>query len=296
MDLLDGMRSFVAVVESGSFTAAGARLGISNKLVSKYVASLEQKLGASLLHRTTRTLSLTEAGERYLGGARTVLNAVDMAQAELLGTGGMAGRLRVAAPLTFGESFVTDATRSFLKLYAEVEIELHLSDQVVDLAQGGFDLAIRIGNLRDSSLKTRRLGETTMRVVASPDYLKLHGVPRHPDELADHTCIRDTNAATYNHWRFMVDGNMVQLPVSGPFSANSASACLALARAGEGLFICPDIFLSEDLANGTLQQILQDYPSEKIAIQMVRLPSGFSGEKCDAFMGVLASEFAKRFS
>lgn len=295
MDLVDGMRSFVAVVESGSFTAAGARLGISNKLVGKHVAGLEQRVGMSLLHRTTRTLSLTEAGERYLAGARHVLDAVDRADADLRGAGGMAGRLRVAAPLTLGEQLVTDATRRFLSQYPETKVELHLSDHVVDLAQGGFDLAIRVGNLRNSSLIARRLGETAMRVVASPDYLSRHGCPKHPDDLATHCCIRDTNAATYNHWRFEIDGHLVQVPVAGRFAANSAPACLDLARAGDGVFICPDIFLEADLASGRLVQILGDYPSDTIAIQMLRLPSGFSRVKSEAFMDVLRARYMQAY-
>lgn len=291
MDKIDGMRAFVAAVETGSFTAAGARLGISNKLVSKYIVTLEKQLGATLLHRTTRTLSLTDPGERYLGGARKVLASLAEAETDLRGVEGLAGRLRVAAPLTFGEGFVTHATRAFLAQHPNVAVDLHLSDQMVDLAQGGFDLAVRIGNLRDSALRSRRLGETQMRVVASPKYLRERGVPRHPDDLRRHACIRDTNAATYNHWRFEIDGQHVRIPVAGSFAANSAPACLVLARAGDGVFICPDIFLKDDLQQGTLVQVLEGFPSGSVTIQVVRLPSQFSNEVARTYTAHLSRAF-----
>lgn len=294
MDRIDLMRSFVAVVESGSFTAAGARLGFSNKLVSKYIAALEERLGQPLLHRTTRTLSLTDAGARYLEGARQVLAAVEEAEAALTGDDSRAltGRLRIAAPIGFGEGFVTDATRAYLEAHPGMAVELHLSDGYVDLAQGGFDLAVRIGNLRDSSLIARRFGRTEQWVVASPDYLARAGVPGHPDDLSGHACIRDTNAAVWNRWRFTVEGREVQVPVQGRFTANSASACLTMARAGYGLYLGLDLFVGPDVAAGRLVRVMAAYPAGTTAIQTVHLPSAFRQDKVRSYGDFLIARFA----
>lgn len=293
MDRIDLIRSFVTVVEAGSFTAAAARLGISNKLVSKYIAALEGQLGTALLHRTTRTLSLTDAGERYLNGARRVLAALDEAEADLRGSAGLTGRLRIAAPVTFGEQFVTPHTRDYLAAHPGIEVELALSDSIVDLARGGFDLAVRIGTLRDSSLIARRLGTTRLIVVASPDYLDRHGTPDRPEALRDHACILDSNNPTWQSWRFTVEGREVQVPVHGRFVANSAPACLTLARAGDGLALTVDLFCAADLAEGRLVQVLRAFPAAEVPIQMVHLPSAFRAGKLRHYMDFLAARFAQ---
>ncbi|MCK0141075.1 LysR family transcriptional regulator [Aliiroseovarius sp. F20344] len=284
------MQSFVAVVETGSFAAAGQRLGISNKLVSKRVAGLENQLGMSLLHRTTRSMSLTHEGERYLEGARRVLAELEHLESEFDSTGGLKGTVRVAAPLTYGDTAVAYAANRFVEQHPNVTIELELSDHYVDLAKGGFDIAIRIGNLSDSSLIVRKLGETSMKVVAAPTYLEKHGAPDHPFQLSDHVCIRDANNPDPNRWFFNIDGQQALVPVAGPFLANSPPACLVPTRAGLGVFMCPDVFLGDDLKTGRLIELLSGFPSRTLPIQSVQLPSAFRKSRVKVFVEFMSRE------
>lgn len=290
MDRIDGMQSFVAVVETGSFAAAGQRLGISNKLVSKRVAQLENLLGMALLHRTTRSMSLTHEGERYLEGARRVLAELEQLETEFDASEGLTGIVRVAAPLTYGDTAVARAAKRFVQAHPKVSIELELSDQYVDLAKGGFDIAIRIGDLSDSSLIVRKLGETSMKVVAAPSYIETHGAPEHPSELSDHLCIRDSNNPDPNRWPFMIEGQRVQVPVHGPFLANSPPACLVPTHAGLGIFLCPDIFLGDDLETGRLVELFPHFHSRTLPIQSVQLPSGFRKPRVKKFVDFMRQE------
>ncbi len=287
MDRIDGMQSFVAVVDTGSFAAAGQRLGISNKLVSKRVAQLENHLEMTLLHRTTRSMSLSHEGERYLEGARRVLAELEQLESEFDGSAGLKGVVRVAAPITYGDMAVAKAAARFVEQHPNVTVELDLSDRYVDLAKGGFDIAIRIGSLSDSSLIVRKLGETQMKVVATPSYLATYGTPSHPAELSNHVCIRDANNPDPNRWPFQIEGQTVQVPVSGPILANSPSACLVPTRAGQGIFICPDVFLADDLKAGRLVDLFPKFHSRTIPIQSVQLPSAFRKPRVKAFVELM---------
>lgn len=291
MDQIDGMRTFVAVVETGSFSAASKRLGMSNKLVSKYITTLESRLKVNLLHRTTRSMSLTPEGRTYLEGCRRVLSEVDALESSLDGSGDFTGKIRIAAPLTYGETVVTKAALAFMEAHPKMVIEIDLSDEYADLAQGGYDLAIRIGALKDSSLKARKLGETDLIVVASPSYIDVHGVPTHPDELSAHICIRDANNPDPNRWPFLIEGKMVHIPVTGPFIANSPPACLLPTYAGKGVFICPDVFLGDDLESGRLVRLLSGFYSRTIGIHALRLPSAHQNPKVTAFVEFMRNQF-----
>jgi DNA-binding transcriptional LysR family regulator len=294
LDRIDGMQSFVAVVETGSFAAAGQRLGISNKLVSKRVAGLEAQLGMSLLYRTTRSMSLTHEGQRYLEGARRVLAELEQLETEFDGTQGLQGIVRIAAPIAFGDTAVAKAANRFVEQNPNVSIELELSDHYVDLAKGGFDIAIRIGKLSDSSMIVRKLGESNMRVVAAPSYLEKHGVPEHPTQLSEHICIRDANNPDPNRWPFDVEGQQIQVPVSGPFLANSPPACLVPTHAGLGIFICPDVFLGDDLETGRLVELFPDCHSRTLPIQSVQLPSAFRKPRVKAFVQIMRDEIRSK--
>ncbi len=287
MDKIQGMRTFVAVVETGSFTAASKRLGLTDKLASKYIAALELQLGMSLLHRTTRSMSLTHDGRIYLDGCRRVLAEIDLLDTALQSTSGLKGMLRIAAPLTFGDTVVAAAVDDFMEAYPDVTVDLELADHYVDLAEEGVDLAVRMGSLKDSSLIARKLGEARLIVVAAPSYIERYGLPRHPEELVAHRCIRDANNPDPSRWPFLIGGEWVQIPVTGPLISNSPPACLLPTRAGKGIFICPNVFLGDDLAQGRLIQLLPDFPSRTIAIQAVQLPSAFDRPKVNAFIEIL---------
>lgn len=285
MDRIDGLRAFVAVVDSGSFTRAGQRLGISNKLVSKYVAALEGQQGVTLLNRTTRALSLTPAGERFLAGARRVLSAVEELDAETRTVeGGLTGRLRITAPVTFGEMFVPVLTRDFIADNPGISIDLRLTDRYVDLAAEGFDLALRIGVLADSSLIGRRIGGTEGWVVASPDYIARHGRPGHPQELRDHQFIRDSNAASAHRGTFVIEGKAVSVPLPGRITVNSAQAVRKLALLSEGLALIPRFVIAEDVAQGRLERLLAGFPGPQLDIQALYLPQPFIPPRLTAYL------------
>lgn len=292
MDLIDGIRSFIAVVETGSFTAAGQRLGISNKLAGKYVAGLEARLGRPLFYRTTRAVSLTDAGEDYLPHARKVLSALEEAEAALdAPDGALTGRLRITCGTTMGELCVADAVRQFLDENPAMRVDLHLSDGYTDLAAGGFDLAVRIGVPRDSSLRMRRVGQTTPRIAASPAYLATHGTPLHPQDLAQHRAILDLNEETPGRWHFDApNGEGVAAVITGAMSINSASVTIAQAIAGKGLIRVPDIFLAPALATGKLVLLLNDYSIGARPIHLLSHPTAFRQKNISAFGQVMRAQ------
>ena len=257
MDLVAGIRVFVAAVETGSFSGAAARLGISPKLASKYMAELEARLGAQLLHRTTRRLGMTAAGERLIGRAPDWLDLLDEMTGDLRETGrGLSGMLRVSAPVTFGELFVQPMLRRFRSPHPDLEIDLRLSDRFVDLAAEGIDVAIRIGRLDDSALIARKLGQSSLLLVAAPDYLAGRGAPQRLDDLAGHVCIRDTNLRGDGAWPLTEQGVTRRIAVSGHYLVNSARTARDLAVSGEGIALCPDYVVREDLASGRLLHVL----------------------------------------
>lgn len=287
MELTEGIRCFVAVVETGSFTGAAHRLGISNKLASKYVAELERRLGRALLYRTTRAMSLTDAGATYLPHARKVLDALDVAAAALdAPKGTLSGRLRMTCGATMGELCVADAVRDFLDQHPAMRVELHLADDFTDLAAGGFDLAVRIGIPRDSSLKMARIGSTTPLIAASPDYLRRFGTPKLPQDLENHVAIIDLNEDIPGRWR-LTQKKEHTVAMQGQMSVNSAAVAITQALAGHGLLRAPDIFLAPHLASGALIAVLRDYTTDERPIHMLSHPTGFREAGIAAFGALL---------
>ncbi|MEM1374832.1 MAG: LysR family transcriptional regulator [Pseudomonadota bacterium] len=284
MDRLDKMQIFVAVAETGSFTAAGERMGISNKVVSKSISALENDVGATLFFRTTRSMSITVDGQNYLQGCRRVLLEYEALSASLDTAQSLKGALRVTAPVTFGEVLVTRSVVDFLSNHPDIEVELVLSDHHEDLAEKGFDLAIRMGELKDSNLRVRHLGTAQLIVVAARSYLEAHGAPGLARDLMQHSCIRDTNSDVANRWPFVIDDVQTNIPVHGRLICNSSSACLDAARNGLGLAMVPDLFAEQDLVEGRLVRVLKDIPTPAVPIQGVYLPSAFQRPKLVAFV------------
>ncbi|MCE5974318.1 LysR family transcriptional regulator [Sinirhodobacter sp. WL0062] len=272
MDLLEGIRAFVATAQTGSFTAAAERLGVSNRLTSKYVAELEQRLGVRLLQRTTRKVGLTPAGEDLLSRAPALLDELDDLVAGLGEEGrGLSGILRVSAPVTFGEVFLQDMLRRFAEPHPDLIIDLRLSDRYVDLATEGIDLAFRIGAPRVSALRARKLAEVRSRIVASPDYLARNAAPEEPADLSKHACILDTNRAFPARWEVLDGAQVVPVEVKGRFLVNSARAARDLALAGCGVAFCPDFVLADDLAQGRLVALLPDFETPRRPLNVIYL-------------------------
>ncbi|QEL54183.1 LysR family transcriptional regulator [Chromobacterium paludis] len=261
MDRFSEIRAFVAVAELGSFVAAADRLELSRAMVTKLVAALENRLGARLMHRTTRKLSLTEAGETYLAQAGSLLAELDELDARLShGASEPVGRLRVSAPVSFGMRYLGAIIGGFHQRHPRIEVELNLNDRRVDLVEEGFDLALRVSNLADSTLVAKRLAQIRDLVVASPDYLARHGEPGHPSELAEHQCLLYALTAQPNVWDYQSpDGEQGRVKVKGPLRANNGDVLTEAAAQGMGIVLQPRFLVDKALEEGKLVPILQDY-------------------------------------
>lgn len=267
MDLIDGMRAFSQVVATGSFTKAGDKLGISKKLVSKYIGQLEDRLGVRLLNRTTRSLSLTEAGTLYHDRCTRLLDDLDELERSLQSNiASPKGRLYISAPVTFGEMYIVGLISEFQSLYPEVTIDLQLSDRVINLVDEGFDVAVRIGQLENSSLMAKKLAPAEIVICASSEYLEKNGHPSHPSELAEHNIIADTNFRHSKNWPFKIDGEITHIPVSPSISVNSARSARDLAMQGNGITLCPKFVVQEELASGRLVELFRDNQTPESSI------------------------------
>jgi DNA-binding transcriptional LysR family regulator len=271
MDKFQEMASFVAVVEAGSFVGAADATGLSKAAVSRHVAELEQRLGARLLHRTTRRLSLTDDGQLFFTRAKEMLAAIDEAESEISSRSGEpSGLLRINAPLTFGVLHLAPLWGRFAQLYPKVSLDIELSDRVVDLVEEGYDLAVRITNLPNSQLVSRRLASTRMVACASPPYLALHGTPKHPRELAQHEVISYSYWAARNEWTFTApDDSLVTVRTHARIHANNGDTCRAAALDHQGIILQPDFLVADDLRRGDLVELLPTYRAMTLGIHAV---------------------------
>ena len=270
MDKLRGMETFVAVVECGSFTGAAARLEMSAVMVGKYIALLEGQLGTRLLERNTRRQSLTDAGRVYFDEARRVLEQVANAERSVQRLRlAPAGTLRVSAPVSFGASIIAPLTASFLQAWPEVRVELDLTNRMVDLVDEGIDLAIRIGDIQRTDLVAKYLAPYRMAICAAPDYLVRHGTPQTPADLAGHQCLSHTVWTARNEWRLPGAAEEVRWKRDAVLRCNDGYALRMAAVAGAGLLLQPEVLLAEDLANGRLVRILQNYTPEPRPIHLL---------------------------
>ena len=297
MDIVDGIRVFVAAVQTGSFSSAAARLGISPKLASKYMAELEERLGTRLLQRTTRRLGMTAAGERLLARAPDWLDQLDEMTGELReARRGLSGTLRISAPVTFGEMVVEGLLRRFRAPHPDLVIDLRLSDRFVDLAAEGIDVALRIGKLDSSALVARRLARSTLLLVASPDYLARRGRPEHISDLSGHGCIRDTNMRGDGTWPLSEGGTTHRVAVSGQFMVNSARITRDLAIHGEGIALCPDYIVRDDLASGRLQRVLPGVEGPQLGIHAIHLDQRRLARRSCALLDYMAEHLPAAMS
>ena len=271
MDKFQEMASFVAVVEAGSFVGAADATGLSKAAVSRHVAELEQRLGARLLHRTTRRLSLTDDGQLFFTRAKEMLAAIDEAESEIRSRSGEpSGLLRINAPLTFGILHLAPLWGRFAQLYPKVSLDIELSDRVVDLVEEGYDLAVRITNLPSSQLVSRQLASTRMVACASPEYLALHGTPKHPRELAQHEVISYSYWAARNEWTFTApDDSPVVVRTHARIHANNGDTCRAAALHHQGIILQPDFLVADDLRRGDLVELLPAYRAMTLGIHAV---------------------------
>jgi DNA-binding transcriptional LysR family regulator len=285
MDRLEAMSAFVAVVEQNGFSPAARRLGISPSAVTRLVAALEEQLGITLLRRTTRSMTLTDAGARYLERARRILSEVEEAERSAQAERNVpSGRLLVTAPATFGRIHVGPLMAAYLKRHTEVSGELLLSDRIVNLVEEGVDLALRIGDLDDSTLMARRVGATRRVVVASPAYLARRGVPQGPAELRAHDTITFGGLGDSVAWRFVVNGAEQRVMVASRYTTNSADSAVWYAAEGGGLAMVLAYQAADAIREGRLQIVLEAFERPALPIQFVYPASRLLSAKVRTFV------------
>ncbi|MGD9603569.1 MAG: LysR family transcriptional regulator [Gammaproteobacteria bacterium] len=294
MNLLSAMIAFRHVAETASFSAGGARVGRTKTAMSKLVAELERHLGVRLLQRTTRRVTLTDAGRNYLSRCTQILTDLDELHGEMRDAqAALRGTLRITAPQAFGERHLVPALAAFARREPEVKLELQLTDRFVDLVEERFDLAVRIGELTDSSLVARRLSDMRIVLCASPDCLARHGSPATPDALARLPCIIDSNLRTPRQWGFMQEGRRITVPVDGAFVVNSLGAVLQLAQAGHGFALLPDFVVRAELRAGTLVPLLAHALPPPLGIHAVFPHRRYVTRRLTVLVDHLAAAFAR---
>jgi len=272
MDVLDQLRTLVAVVDQGGFTQAGRQLRRSKALVSKHVSDLENRLGARLLNRTTRQVSLTEVGAAFVERARNlIIEFDDLEEAVRNTTGTPRGRLRITAPQAFGELELMDLIREFRTSYPDIQPELFLADRSVDVVGEGFDVALRVTAMPDSALIVRKMCDVPIRICASPEYLAVNGTPASPSELVDHACIADSNMAAFDSWRMQLDeiGPPTQVKIGVAMQINNAAAIRQAARDGLGIIASPEFIVGQDLQSGQLVELFAGQARYDLALHLL---------------------------
>jgi DNA-binding transcriptional LysR family regulator len=295
LDRLTGLEVFAKVAAAGSLSAAGRAMGMSQTMVTKHIAALEARLGVKLFHRSTRRLSITEAGRSYLEASERILADIDAAEAAVA-TDRVEprGMLRLNAPIAFGTRQIAPLLSEFAQRHPLVTVELGLNDRLVDLADEGWDLAIRIGSLSNSSLIARRIAPCRTVVCAAPSYLAARGKPRMVSSLADHNCLGYTLSSVtgVDRWTFGARAD-IPIQVSGNLRANNGEALRVAAIAGQGLAYLPTFIVADDLRAGTLVALDLDQPTVEFGgIYAVFLPDRHPAAKVRAFIDFIAIRFA----
>jgi DNA-binding transcriptional LysR family regulator len=283
----EGVVEFVAVAEAHSFTAAAKRIGISTAQVSRQISALEERLATKLLYRTTRKVSVTDAGQVYYQHCRQVLDGLkeaELAMNNLQST--PTGKLKITAPVTYGERSIAPLLNNFVAKYPELNVQLHLTNQLINLVDEGYDLAIRLGKLEDSTMIAQRLSSRTHYVCASPDYLARFGVPHSLSELSKHNCLQ----GTLPYWRFQEAGKVNNIEVNGNIRCNSGRALVDAALKGLGIVQLPDYYVLGSIESGQLISLLEQhresnegvwalYPHNRHLSPKIRLLIDYLGEE-----------------
>ncbi|EIJ48802.1 LysR family transcription regulator protein [Herbaspirillum sp. GW103] len=294
MNKLREIECFIAVAELGSFVKAADALGISKAAVSRTVLELEARLGSRLMQRTTRRLSLTEAGSLYLERCKQIVTALEEAD-DLLSAGSAkpVGLLRINAPVTFGILHLAPLWPMFLDRHPEVELDITLSDRIVDIIDEGYDLAIRIARLADSTLIHRKLTSTSLPICASPAYLEKHGTPHHPHELAQHQIISYSYNQGKDEWQFSGPEGPVSVRIHARMHVNNGDSCVQAALGGIGITRQPTFMIDQYLRSGQLVPLLPDYTVPDLGIYAVYPSRAHLPAKVRAMLDFLSEAFSQ---
>lgn len=296
MDRIDALRLFCRLVERGSFSAAARELRVKQSTASKWVAELESALGTSLVERTTRSVRITESGQRLLVRAQSVLAAFDELHADFEERApAPRGRVRMSIPVVFGRLFVVPALGDFLKRHPQVSAELVMTERYVNVVDESFDLAIRVGVPTDTSARGRKIAESRRLLVGAPKYLRAHGKPRTPNDLHDHQCLVHGDLDAPILWRFGKETEReVLIPVQGRFAANNSEAVALMARKGLGLALLADWLVAEDIRRGRLVPLLREYTPPPAPVYALSPPGRFSSTTVRALTEHLAGAIQAR--
>jgi DNA-binding transcriptional LysR family regulator len=293
MDKYQQMRVFAAVADAGSFVAAADALGLSKAAVSRYVSDLEQRLGARLMHRTTRRLSMTQEGEVFLARTREILAGIEASESEISTRADSAtGLLKLSVPVSFGIRHLAPLWSEFLEAHPRVSLDVQLSDRLIDLVDEAFDLAVRIARLPDSSLVSRQLASTRLVLCASPQYLERRGTPRHPSELTVHEVLGYSLLSAGEQWQFSGPDGPVTVRVRPRLWTNNGDTCVAAAVAGTGIVLQPTFLIGSELASGQLVEVLPQFRAMELGIYAVYPTRRFVLPKVRAMLDFLSAKLA----
>ncbi|MBF6057739.1 LysR family transcriptional regulator [Thiomicrorhabdus heinhorstiae] len=294
-DSLEGISTFVQVVESGSFTSAATELGHSVSYISKEVTRLEERLGARLLNRTTRSLSLTEIGKMYFEKTRNlVLEAREAEQSINSLQDKPTGRLKVSLPLSFGQSHLLPVITEYMRRYPEIRLNVDFSSRLVDMVGEGFDVAVRMGESKDSNLISRKIISVQMMTVASPEYLQNHGIPQQPEDLRGHRAVKYVYNQVPITWEYQdSDGKPINLDLPHQAETNNLLMMLELVKGGVGIGRLPEFICQSLIESGELVAVLQDYEPPKFGVYVVFPHRHFLSAKVRAFTDLVAEFFKK---
>ena len=292
---IEHLKLFIRLASTHYISEAGHEMGISSAVASNYINKLEQKLSVRLVHRKTRRVSLTQEGEAFLPHAEDILNQIEIAEAAIgAGLASPSGRLRITAPASFGRMHLVPGLTEFIKQYPDLKIDLKLSDAIVDMVEGGFDIAIRNAALKDSSFNARKLASDKRLLVASPDYLAEHGKPTTPQSLAEHRCI---TLKGLEHWHFSSNKGEQSVKIKSKVSADNGEVVRDLALQGLGITICSTWIANEYLASGRLVTVLDDFPIVSSTDIWAVYPSSRQlAPKVRAFIDYFSAYFEKHSS
>jgi len=288
---IEELQTFVEVADAGGVSPAAIRLGVSKSIVSRRLVRLEAELGVQLLTRSTRGAALTEAGATFRDYAARVCAEIDIARETILPAGDLRGRLRIAAPLTFGPTHFAPALAEMARRHPKLHIQTSYSDRFVDLIGEGYDCAIRVGYLQDSNLIARRIGAINGKLVASPDYIKAHGAPATPEELVAHQALMQGVEA----WQFLDGDKIITVRPQGRFKADNGPALVSAAIAGLGIAYLPDWLTAEHVASGALVPIMTRYPPPTAGAYVIRPPGQHPAGKIRVLTELLV-EYCHRYS
>ncbi len=294
MDRFTAMKIFVRIIQMGSFTAVAGEMSMTQSSISKKIAALEANLGATLLTRNNRQIQLTEVGANYYEHCLSILSELEEAEAQTKDyTLKPTGNLRVNVPVAFGRLHVIPYLSEFMKTYPDIKVELNCLDRKIDLLNDGFDLVIRIGHLADSNLVARKLGTSPRVIVASPEYLKNHGVPNNLDDLKQHPCLVYTNLATVNIWHFWHNKKEVRVQVDAAMQTNSSDAILECALAGLGVAVMPNWLIQPQLDAGALTTVLHDFVPTEFPINAVYPHNHYTPLKVRCFINFFKEKYSQ---